>query len=84
MVLVVVMAGGTCLAQADGSAAEDFKPLNQSTGASVSPVNSRVVFGHALMPRAHTVLLDIGGARYPMTQYEDAPDRRSGRRMRVQ
>ncbi len=73
MVLVVVMAGGTCLAQADGSAAEDFKPTSTNQpGRQYPQVNSEGrVRARIEAPQAHTVLLDIGGVRYPMTQGED-------------
>ena len=73
MVLAVVMAGATCLAQTDGAAVDDFKPAaTNQPGRQYPQVNSeRRVRTRIEAPQAHTVLLDIGGVRYPMTKGQD-------------
>jgi enterochelin esterase family protein len=70
---VVILSGGICLAEAQSAAADDFKPssINQP-GKEYPQVNSEGRVRACLAaPDAHTVLLDIGGVKYPMTKRED-------------
>ena len=68
------LTGEVCLVQAEVSAiVEDFKPssINQM-GKEYPQVNSEGrVRARIVAPEAHTVLLDIGGVKYPMTKRED-------------
>ena len=73
---VAVLAGGVCLAQTEtpaAAAASDFKPATSNQPGREYPqvssdgrVRARVV-----APDAHTVLLDIGAVKYPMTKGTD-------------
>src|SRR5512145_3199420 len=65
---------GTCLAQAEAPAkASDFKPATSNQpGREYPQVNSEGrVRAKLVAPDAHTVLLDIGAVKYPMTKGED-------------
>jgi len=74
LLLSAVITGGICFAHADRPAAkEDFKPssINQP-GKEYPQVNSeRCVRARVVAPEAQSVLLDIGGVKYPMTKGED-------------
>lgn len=63
--LTILVAGSTCLAQAD-----DFKPSNINQAGKLYPqVNSeRCVKAQIAAPGATNVQLDIGGVKYPMTK----------------
>lgn len=73
-VLAVIITVGICLTQAALLAAvEDFKPASSNQpGRQYPQVNSEGrVRARIEAPQAHTVLLDIGGVKYPMTKGED-------------
>jgi enterochelin esterase-like enzyme len=72
--LAAVLTGGTCLAQSDPPVAiEDFRPATSNQpGREYPQVNSEGrVRARILAPDAHTVLLDIGAVKYPMTRDEE-------------
>jgi enterochelin esterase-like enzyme len=74
ILLAAVITGGTCFAQTDQSAeANDFKPATSNQpGRQYPQVNSEGrVRARIEAPDAHTVLLDIGAVKYPMTKGED-------------
>jgi len=74
ILLVAVLTCGTCLAQADQLAVvEDFKPTSTNQpGREYPQVNSQgCVRARIVAPDAQSVLLDIGGVKYPMTKGED-------------
>jgi len=74
ILLAAVITGGTCLAQTDQpTIKEDFKPASSNQlGKQYPQVNSEgCVRAHIVAPDAQSVLLDIGGVRYPMTKGED-------------
>jgi hypothetical protein len=65
---------GTCLAQTEPTAkASDFKPATSNQpGRDYPQVNAEgCVRAKIAAPEAHTVLLDIGAVKYPMTKGED-------------
>jgi len=65
---------GTCLAQTEPTAkASDFKPATSNQpGRDYPQVNSEgCVRAKIVATDAHSVLLDIGGVKYPMTKGED-------------
>jgi enterochelin esterase family protein len=68
------LTSGTCLAQTDRTAeASDFKPATSNQpGREYPQVNSEGrVRARVVAPDAHTVLLDIGAVKYPMTKGAD-------------
>jgi enterochelin esterase family protein len=68
------LSSGTCLAQTDGApGASDFKPATSNQpGREYPQVNSEGrVRARVVAPDAHTVLLDIGAVKYPMTKGAD-------------
>src|SRR3954452_14086814 len=70
---LALLAGLPAFAQTNQPAVEDFKPssLNQ-TGKQYPQVNSeRRVRTRLLAPKAESVVLDIGGVKYPLTKGED-------------
>jgi enterochelin esterase family protein len=75
ILLAVVLAVGLWLAQAElAAAANDFKPASTNQpGREYPQVNSEGrVRARLVAPEALTVLLDIGGVKYPMTKDEDS------------
>jgi enterochelin esterase family protein len=69
-----VLTGGLCLAQTEPPApASDFKPATSNQpGREYPQVNSEGrVRARVVAPDAHTVLLDIGAVKYPMTKGAD-------------
>ena len=71
---VAVMACIVCFIQVEvRAAAEDFKPSSTNQpGRQYPQVNSEgCVRARIEAPQAHTVLLDIGGVKYPMAKGED-------------
>ena len=74
ILFAAVITGGTCFAQTDQPAeVNDFKPATSNQpGRQYPQVNSEGrVRARIVAPEAHTVLLDIGGVKYPMTKDED-------------
>ena len=74
ILLAVALTGGICLAQTDqASKVNDFKPATSNQpGRQYPQVNSEGrVRARIVAPDAHTVLLDIGAVKYPMTKDED-------------
>src|SRR5689334_9167228 len=70
---LVILLGGSAIAQTNQTAVEDFKPssLNQP-GKQYPQVNSeRRVRTRIVAPQAQSVLLDIGAVKYPLTKGED-------------
>lgn len=73
--LAVVLTVGLWLTQAElAAAAEDFKPASTNQpGREYPQVNSEGrVRARLVAPEALTVLLDIGGVKYPMSKGEDS------------
>ncbi len=70
-VLVAMLSAGTCLSQSAGPT--DFKPSSANqAGREYPQVNSEgQVRARIKAPEAHSVMLDIGGVKYPMTKGED-------------
>jgi enterochelin esterase-like enzyme len=69
-----VLTSGICFAQTDRPAeASDFKPATSNQpGREYPQVNSEgCVRARIVAPDAHTVLLDIGAVKYPMTKADD-------------
>lgn len=68
-----ILAGLSAWAQTSQPAAEDFKPSSYNQpGKQYPQVNSeRRMRARLVAPQAQTVLLDIGGVRYPLTKGED-------------
>ncbi len=69
---LVLLAAAVAVAQTDQPAAEDFKPssLNQQ-GKQYPQVNSeRRVRARVVAPQAKSVMLDLGGVRYPLKKGE--------------
>ncbi len=74
ILLVAVLTCGTCLAQPVQTAdVNDFKPASSNQlGKQYPQVNSEGrVRARIVAPQAQSVLLDIGGVRYPMTKDEN-------------
>jgi enterochelin esterase-like enzyme len=74
IILIALLVGGYCFAQTDRPAEEkDFKPASSNQpGRQYPQVNSEGrVRARIVAPEAQSVLLDIGGVRYPMTKGED-------------
>jgi enterochelin esterase family protein len=72
--LAVVLACGICFAQTgQPTNANDFKPATSNQpGRQYPQVDSEGrVRARIVAPKAHTVLLDIGGVKYPLTKGED-------------
>ena len=70
---LALLAGVPVIAQTNQPVVEDFKPssLNQS-GKAYPAVNSeRRVRARILAPQAQSVLLDLGGVKYPLAKGED-------------
>jgi enterochelin esterase family protein len=73
LALVSILTGQLGRAQTNQPAAEDFKPssLNQP-GKQYPQVNSeRRVRARVVAPQAQSVMLDLGGVKYPLTKGED-------------
>jgi enterochelin esterase-like enzyme len=73
VLLSLVLSSPLCLAQTSQPAANDYKPstLNQP-GKDYPQVNSEGrVRARVVAPEAQTVLLDIGGVKYPLTKGAD-------------
>jgi alpha-L-arabinofuranosidase len=70
---LALLAGVPAMAQTNQPAVEDFKPssLNQP-GKQYPQVNSeRRVRARVVAPQAQSVMLDLGGVKYPLTKGED-------------
>jgi len=74
ILLAMALTSVICIAQTDqASGVEDFKPTSSNQpGKQYPQVNSEGrVRARIVAPNAKSVLLDIGGVRYPMTKGED-------------
>ena len=74
LALMFILWGVLCLAQPPrGTQVSDFKPASSNLpGKQYPQVNSEGrVRAHIVAPQAQSVLLDLGGVRYPMTKGED-------------
>ena len=72
LMLLLTFSGSLCLAQMS-QPVDDFKPATSNQpGRQYPQVNSEgCVRARIVAPEAHTVLLDIGAVKYPMTKGED-------------
>ena len=74
VIVIVLLVGGYCFAQMDQPAdANDFKPASSNQpGRQYPQVDSEGrVRIRIVAPQAQSVLLDIGGVKYPMTKGKD-------------
>src|SRR5579864_2704246 len=63
---------GVCVAQTNPPVVEDFKPssLNQPNKQYPQVNSEKRVRARVLAPQAQSVMLDIGGVKYPLTKDE--------------